>query len=193
MWIILLNQRKLTLHVEQSNDSPRLVHLWQKLSFVCSLLILPGRLCEQAQLLDPSNTTEAERFNLLSFIHWSWHGSGENLLTYTQMDISQRIAGLLWSKMAFFQEGVTDSKSGVTSLNSFNPYRAWLDSYNEVHHVSELPLVPKWPDVKFGRTKKNIRPSTYLNGWVFFDRSTLTAGHFGTSGSSETWYKVTMI
>ena len=37
-WTILLNQRKLTLHVEQSNDSPRLVHLWQNYHFVCSQL-----------------------------------------------------------------------------------------------------------------------------------------------------------
>ena len=50
------------------------------------------------------------------------------------------------------------------------PFTHWLDLSNEVYNVSEFPLVPNWPVLTD----------------IFFNCSTLTAGHFGTSGSSET-------
>merc|ERR1712062_413914 len=44
-------------------------------------------------------------------------------------------------KMAFFLEGVTHSKSGVTRLSLVALITQKLDLSNEVHKVSELPLV----------------------------------------------------
>ena len=51
--------------------------------------------------------------------------------------------------------GVEESESDVTLLHSLNPNKAQLDLQNEVHYVSELPLVPKWPTVKVERLKKS--------------------------------------
>ena len=58
-----------------------------------------------------------------------------------------------------------------------------------VHYVPELPLVPKWPAVKVRRTKKKVRLSkeALTTTDFVYALSTLTAGHFATSGSSETY------
>ena len=50
--------------------------------------------------------------------------------------------------------GVVESKSAVTPLSFKNSTAAWLDLWNEVHYVSELPLVPKIRAVKLDRSKK---------------------------------------
>ncbi len=77
-----------------------------------------------------------------------------------------------------------EGKSTATPLSLVAPITHLLDLSNEVHNVSELPLVPKIPAVKVERWKKT---SVLVLKWTFFfDRSSLTAGHFGTSGSSET-------
>ena len=77
---------------------------------------------------------------------------------------------------------MTEGKSTATPLNSLNPNKAQLDLQNEVHYVSELPLVPKWAAVKFGRTKKTsvlefpgLRPWTFFrssnfDGWPFWNQ-----------------------
>ena len=44
--------------------------------------------------------------------------------------------------------GVVEGKSAVMPLNYLNPNKAQLDLKNEVHYVSELPVVQKWPAVK---------------------------------------------
>ena len=79
---------------------------------------------------------------------------------------------------------MAEGKSDATPLNSLNPNKGQLDPENEVHYVSELPLVPKWQAVKLERSKKTS--ILVLRRMVFFVLPTLTAGHLGTSGSSET-------
>ena len=59
----------------------------------------------------------------------------------------------------------------------------------QVQYVSELPLVPKIPAVKFEQSK-NVRFSTKTDilKRTFFRTFNLTASIFGTSRSSETYY-----
>ena len=53
-----------------------------------------------------------------------------------------------------FQEGMAHNKSGVTPLSLVAPITHRFDLSNEVHNVSEFPLVPKIPDVKLEQLKK---------------------------------------
>ena len=82
--------------------------------------------------------------------------------------------------------GVVEGKSAVTPWVSFDSNQAWLDLKNEVQYVSDFPLDQKIPAVKVERSKKNVYSSSKTD--VFFDRSTLTAGIFGSSESSETYF-----
>ena len=47
--------------------------------------------------------------------------------------------------------GMVDSKSAVKPYVSFDSNQAWLELYNEVQYVSELPLDPKIQAVKVER------------------------------------------
>ena len=47
-----------------------------------------------------------------------------------------------------------EGKSDAMLLNSLNPNKAQLDLKNEIHYVSELPVVPKRPAGKVERSKK---------------------------------------
>ena len=61
--------------------------------------------------------------------------------------------------------GVAEGKSAVMPLSFKNPNKAWLELYNEIHYVSELPLESKIQAVKVGKTKKHL--FRYGN-WIFF-------------------------
>ena len=78
---------------------------------------------------------------------------------------------------------VKEGKSAVTPLNFLNTNKAQLDLLNEVHYVSELPLVQKIQAVKVEKTKKssisickrtffrffNFDGSYFWNYWEFRD------------------------
>ena len=55
-----------------------------------------------------------------------------------------------WNSL--FQKGMVEGKSAVTHWISFGSYQAWLDL--EVKYVSEIPMDPKIPAIKFELSKK---------------------------------------
>ena len=93
----------------------------------------------------------------------------------------KRYSSHFMEENGFFQEGVTQDKRPAMPLSC--PLNHWSDLLNEVHYVSELPVVQEWQAVKVESTKK-VRFSKE-NG-LFFELSSLTTCHSWTIGSSDT-------
>ena len=92
---------------------------------------------------------------------------GQKLWIFYYCPILGRVPFFL--NQSLFQNGVAEGRSAATPLNSLNPNKA------------QLPLVPKWPAVKFGRMKKpsqaqprGLAEQTFL----CIVLPTLTAGQF---------------
>ena len=66
-----------------------------------------------------------------------------------------------------FSRGRGTKKKTPTPLSWGAPIAHWLDLSNEVHNVSELSLVPKWPAVKVGRAEKtSLLETGHPNLWL---------------------------